>query len=114
METVGVADDQLDAKASRRCEEQPGISTSRLGADKPIGKRGLRPPSSRCDLVGAPRFELGTSCPPDMRANQAAPRPVTSILDPAEPRCFMLLSAQKWPTSSAKPLVTRDKHSPPD
>ena len=27
-------------------------------------------------LVGAPRFELGTSSPPDWRANQAAPRPV--------------------------------------
>jgi hypothetical protein len=26
--------------------------------------------------VGAPRFELGTSGPPDQRANQAAPRPV--------------------------------------
>jgi hypothetical protein len=26
--------------------------------------------------IGAPRFELGTSCPPDTRANQAAPRPV--------------------------------------
>ena len=26
--------------------------------------------------IGAPRFELGTSCPPDKRANQAAPRPV--------------------------------------
>jgi hypothetical protein len=26
--------------------------------------------------VGAPRFELGTSSPPDWRANQAAPRPV--------------------------------------
>src|SRR3954449_6736801 len=29
-------------------------------------------------LIGAPRFELGTSCPPDKRANQAAPRPVGS------------------------------------
>ena len=27
-------------------------------------------------MIGAPRFELGTSCPPDKRANQAAPRPV--------------------------------------
>ena len=27
-------------------------------------------------LVGAPGFEPGTSCPPDKRANQAAPRPV--------------------------------------
>jgi hypothetical protein len=26
--------------------------------------------------VGAPGFEPGTSCPPDKRANQAAPRPV--------------------------------------
>jgi hypothetical protein len=30
----------------------------------------------RFRLVGAPRFELGTSSPPDWRANQAAPRPV--------------------------------------
>ena len=29
------------------------------------------------DVVGLPRFELGTSCPPDKRANQAAPQPVT-------------------------------------
>src|SRR5262245_30342538 len=27
-------------------------------------------------IVGLPRFELGTSCPPDKRANQAAPQPV--------------------------------------
>jgi hypothetical protein len=25
--------------------------------------------------IGVPRFELGTSCPPDKRANQAAPHP---------------------------------------
>ena len=31
---------------------------------------------SACDVVGLPRFELGTSCPPDKRANQAAPQPV--------------------------------------
>ena len=30
--------------------------------------------------VGAPRFELGTSSPPDWRANQAAPRPVRRIV----------------------------------
>src|SRR5258705_4165113 len=29
-------------------------------------------------LIGAPRFELGTSCPPDRHANQAAPRPVVA------------------------------------
>ena len=36
-----------------------------------------------CDegfFIGAPRFELGTSCPPDKRANQAAPRPVPAHL----------------------------------
>ena len=27
--------------------------------------------------IGAPGFEPGTSCPPDKRANQAAPRPVS-------------------------------------
>lgn len=32
------------------------------------------------DVVGLPRFELGTSCPPDKRANQAAPQPVTVAL----------------------------------
>ena len=31
-------------------------------------------------MVGPPRFELGTSCPPDKRANQAAPQPVTVAL----------------------------------
>ena len=31
---------------------------------------------TRLNAVGAPRFELGTSSPPDWRANQAAPRPV--------------------------------------
>src|SRR5256885_15192384 len=30
--------------------------------------------------IGAPRFELGTSSPPDWRANQAAPRPVRRIV----------------------------------
>jgi hypothetical protein len=34
------------------------------------------PPDQPCSVVGAPRFELGTSGPPDQRANQAAPRPV--------------------------------------
>ena len=33
-------------------------------------------PLNRGFRVGAPRFELGTSSPPDWRANQAAPRPV--------------------------------------
>ena len=32
------------------------------------------------NVVGLPRFELGTSCPPDKRANQAAPQPVTVAL----------------------------------
>src|ERR1022692_4018525 len=32
------------------------------------------------DLVGPPRFELGTSCTPSKRASQAAPRPESSIV----------------------------------
>ena len=32
--------------------------------------------------VGAPGFEPGTSCPPDKRANQAAPRPVGALTVP--------------------------------
>jgi hypothetical protein len=32
--------------------------------------------------VGVPRFELGTSCPPDKRANQAAPHPEAPSLAP--------------------------------
>src|SRR6266516_1176445 len=33
--------------------------------------------------IGVPGFEPGTSCPPDKRANQAAPHPVsTSTLSP--------------------------------
>ena len=35
-----------------------------------------RPSKRGFFTIGAPRFELGTSCPPDKRANQAAPRPV--------------------------------------
>ena len=35
-----------------------------------------RPSQRGLFLVGAPGFEPGTSCPPDKRANQAAPRPV--------------------------------------
>ena len=33
------------------------------------------PACAGLSAVGAPRFELGTSGPPDKRANQAAPRP---------------------------------------
>ena len=36
--------------------------------------------------VGAPRFELGTSSPPDERANQAAPRPVAARSLAVRPR----------------------------
>jgi ligand-binding SRPBCC domain-containing protein len=51
--------------------------------------RGLPSTTPRCTkaprlqgfpLVGAPRFELGTSSPPDWRANQAAPRPAPPIV----------------------------------
>jgi hypothetical protein len=36
----------------------------------------LAPGSNETVLVGLPGFEPGTSCPPDKRANQAAPQPV--------------------------------------
>src|SRR6266576_3631896 len=40
-------------------------------------------PKLACYPVGVPGFEPGTSCPPDKRANQAAPHPVsTSTLSP--------------------------------
>jgi hypothetical protein len=72
-------------------------------------------------LVGAPRFELGTSSPPDWRANQAAPRPVRPIVaervtklnlgDPAhqggtvlqrETRLTAVASNHFWPSKLAR------------
>ena len=50
------------------------VRRERPGKEKPR-QRGLS--------IGAPRFELGTSSPPDWRANQAAPRPV--VPDRSEP-----------------------------
>src|SRR5205085_2997245 len=47
-------------------------TTSRTFADAGSAER----PFPAGSPIGAPRFELGTSCPPDKRANQAAPRPV--------------------------------------
>ena len=44
----------------------------------------LCPLYQRVRSVGAPRFELGTSSPPDWRANQAAPRPATSNTVPSQ------------------------------
>ena len=38
------------------------------------------PPERGFQIIGAPRFELGTSSPPDQRANQAAPRPSCGTL----------------------------------
>ena len=68
----------------------PGVSVCRM-APSALG-RGCRRPgfNTHCwqghktesrsahtsQAVGAPGFEPGTSCPPDKRANQAAPRPV--------------------------------------
>src|SRR3972149_5040354 len=47
----------------------------------PAAPHSLLPPKKNpasCGVfIGAPRFELGTSSPPDWRANQAAPRPVS-------------------------------------
>jgi hypothetical protein len=49
--------------------------------DVPAGLASVPPrkknPGNSGVLIGAPRFELGTSSPPDWRANQAAPRPAT-------------------------------------
>src|SRR6058998_3095035 len=45
--------------------------------------------------VGAPRFELGTSSPPDWRANQAAPRPATPTTIPS------LLGRPTYPRQTA-------------
>jgi hypothetical protein len=57
-------------------------------------------------MVGAPRFELGTSSPPDWRANQAAPRPARLIVaqgftdqvecTAAEPRPREARSRSSW------------------
>jgi hypothetical protein len=47
------------------------------GADHALTCPNEKPRDMRGFLViGAPGFEPGTSCPPDKRANQAAPRPV--------------------------------------
>jgi hypothetical protein len=46
-------------------------------ADHALTRPNEKPRDMRGFLViGAGRFELPTSCPPDKRANQAAPRPV--------------------------------------
>ena len=45
--------------------------------------RNNQDPEVLVTVVGLPRFELGTSCPPDKRANQAAPQPVLNV--PGEP-----------------------------
>ena len=93
------------------------------------GPAGLSPrPRSRSShfcrtfiTVGAPRFELGTSSPPDWRANQAAPRPVRPIVaervtkpnlgDPAhqggtvlqrETRLTAVASNHFWPSKLAR------------
>jgi hypothetical protein len=61
--------------------------TRRLGAYRALPSKAVsnvrhkkRPSQRGLFYIGAPRFELGTSCPPDKRANQAAPRPVGSAL----------------------------------
>src|SRR5580704_6801401 len=48
------------------------------------------------NLVGPPRFELGTSCTPSKRASQAAPRPEVSILRHTAPG-----RATRYPLASA-------------
>src|SRR5580692_6253489 len=52
------------------------------------------------NLVGPPRFELGTSCTPSKRASQAAPRPEPSYYTPLnptyrEPPAFRSLRARR-------------------
>jgi hypothetical protein len=59
---------------------EPALSTLRAVSNQLVQVGALHLPSwfaVEPFLVGAPRFELGTSSPPDWRANQAAPRPVT-------------------------------------
>src|SRR6187455_598018 len=53
--------------------------------------------------IGAPGFEPGTSCPPDKRANQAAPRPVGDKSNGRAPRSRDLLSG-----------IASDASGPPD
>jgi hypothetical protein len=39
----------------------------------------MKPRKRLNQAVGVPGFEPGTSCPPDKRANQAAPHPVRPL-----------------------------------
>ena len=50
-------------------------STLSEGASAPASRHGRS--ALRMMMVGLPGFEPGTSCPPDKRANQAAPQPVS-------------------------------------
>jgi hypothetical protein len=51
------------------------------------GRNGAKKKPRRAGLsvIGAPGFEPGTSCPPDKRANQAAPRPVRTTVPEIDP-----------------------------
>jgi hypothetical protein len=40
-------------------------------------------------VIGVPGFEPGTSCPPDKRANQAAPHPVSHTISSAARRVIL-------------------------
>ena len=76
-----------DRKHNRnRNDEQCG---GELHSPMSVPPNGWVAKTSLCELspgeipVGVPGFEPGTSCPPDKRANQAAPHPVyTSTLSP--------------------------------
>ena len=52
-------------------------STLSEGASAPASRHGRS--ALRMMMVGLPGFEPGTSCPPDKRANQAAPQPAVCL-----------------------------------
>src|SRR5215475_6996237 len=65
--------DERQEEQAERLGPSVGPPRSAWGEDCQTG----RPRVSGAFLfIGAPGFEPGTSCPPDKRANQAAPRPV--------------------------------------
>ena len=62
----------FDTASSRGVWARNGRTRLRLGLLRLTPKHQFLQPLLH---IGAPRFELGTSSPPDWRANQAAPRP---------------------------------------
>ena len=75
---AGVRLDRANPRAVRervrRAHRPPTLAWTIVEHPARVGQRD-NPPFPAGLSVGAPRFELGTSSPPDWRANQAAPRP---------------------------------------